>query len=313
MLKKIFLSLFIIFTTAFSVSILSPTEVSAASCAEFLGMKAWYCETGLVNEDGTPVSSITEKEIKEGIPIAITNITGDVLIVVGYITLGFVLYGGYLYICSSGDPSKTAAGKKTLTNAFIGLAIVASAEIILKSIGTALAIDFNAGKDCIKTVCVDEKDMVTSAISWVIGIAGVVSSIFVLYGGISYITSAGDAGKLRKAKDTILYSLIGVIICALGEVITNFVIIDIINKATASADEKIANVITSIISSIILIVGLVAVAFILVGGVKYMTSAGDPTKVKQARSTILYAGIGLVISALTFVIVNFVIGTILNQ
>lgn len=71
------------------------------------------------------------------------------------------------------------------------------------------------------------------------------------------------------------------------------------------------NSLTVILKNIILILGLVAVIFIVVGGINYMTSSGDATKTKKAKDTILYATIGLVICALAFAIVNFVIEKIL--
>ncbi len=71
--------------------------------------------------------------------------------------------------------------------------------------------------------------------------------------------------------------------------------------------------ITSILNAIIGVIGLVAVVFIIIGGVNYMTSAGDSGKVKKAKDTILYAAIGLIACALAFAIVNFVIKSILKQ
>ena len=52
----------------------------------------------------------------------------------------------------------------------------------------------------------------------------IVAVIFIVLGGIGYMTSAGDAAKLKKAKDTILYAVIGLIICVLAYAITNFTI-----------------------------------------------------------------------------------------
>lgn len=66
--------------------------------------------------------------------------------------------------------------------------------------------------------------------------------------------------------------------------------------------------ITGIINGVVGILGLVCVVVMIVGGVKYMTSTGDPGKVKAAKDTILYGLIGLIVCALAFAIVNFVIG-----
>ncbi len=69
-------------------------------------------------------------------------------------------------------------------------------------------------------------------------------------------------------------------------------------------------VITNILNAIILVAGLVAVVFIIIGGINYMTSSGDPGKTKKAKDTILYALIGLIICALAFAIVNWAISAI---
>ena len=70
--------------------------------------------------------------------------------------------------------------------------------------------------------------------------------------------------------------------------------------------------ITIILNNIILVSGLIAVVFIVVGGIQYMTSSGDATKVKKGKDTILYACIGLAICVLAFAIVNFVILNIIG-
>ena len=66
----------------------------------------------------------------------------------------------------------------------------------------------------------------------------------------------------------------------------------------------------SIINVALAVVAFVAVAFIIVGGVQYATSAGDPSKAVRAKNTIMYAVIGLVVALLSFAIANFVINNI---
>ncbi|MBR2543856.1 hypothetical protein IKF04_00980 [Candidatus Saccharibacteria bacterium] len=71
--------------------------------------------------------------------------------------------------------------------------------------------------------------------------------------------------------------------------------------------------ITNIVKNIIVVSGLVAVVFIIIGGITYISSEGDSGKTKKAKDTILYAAIGLVICSLAFVIVNWTIDSILKQ
>ena len=67
----------------------------------------------------------------------------------------------------------------------------------------------------------------------VIGVLGLVAVVFVIMGGVQYMTSAGDPGKIKKAKDTILYACIGLAVCALAFAITQFAI-NAINQATTT-------------------------------------------------------------------------------
>ena len=60
-------------------------------------------------------------------------------------------------------------------------------------------------------------------------------------------------------------------------------------------------------------IGLVIVLMIVIGGIQYITSAGDPAAVKKAKERIVNAITGLVLFVLMFAILNFLIpGGILN-
>lgn len=63
-------------------------------------------------------------------------------------------------------------------------------------------------------------------------------------------------------------------------------------------------------NTILYIVGVIAVIMLIIGGIKYVISGGDAKKVTDAKNTILYAIIGLVISFLAYAIVNFVISVL---
>ncbi len=73
-------------------------------------------------------------------------------------------------------------------------------------------------------------------------------------------------------------------------------------------DENAQNVVASVLKLVFTWVGVIAVIVIIIGGVFYMTSQGDPGKIKRAKETILYAVIGLVVSLSAFAIVTFVVG-----
>ncbi len=66
-------------------------------------------------------------------------------------------------------------------------------------------------------------------------------------------------------------------------------------------------ILTKIVNIFSAIVGVVAVIMIIVGGLKYITSGGDSSKVSGARNSIVFALVGLIIVALAQVIVHFVL------
>lgn len=55
-------------------------------------------------------------------------------------------------------------------------------------------------------------------------IVGVIAVIMLIFGGIKYVISGGDAKKVTDAKNTILYAIIGLVIAFLAYAIVNFVI-----------------------------------------------------------------------------------------
>ena len=98
------------------------------------------------------------------------------------------------------------------------------ANVIMGSIRITLAVKTGGELiNCANESCVNPNTMITSLVNWFITISGVVSAIFLVYGGISYITSAGDANKAEKGKKMITYSLIGLIIVGLSATISAYV------------------------------------------------------------------------------------------
>ncbi|MBR0403052.1 hypothetical protein IJI55_00665 [Candidatus Saccharibacteria bacterium] len=66
--------------------------------------------------------------------------------------------------------------------------------------------------------------VLNTIINVVIGVVGFLAVVMVIYGGIQYTTSAGAADKVKSAKDTIMYGIIGLIVALLAFAIVNFVL-----------------------------------------------------------------------------------------
>lgn len=79
------------------------------------------------------------------------------------------------------------------------------------------------------------------------------------------------------------------------------------SNQTASPETTLNSTVTHVVSVLTVVVGVIAVIMIIIAGLRYTASAGNPEAAKEAKNTILYAVIGLVIVAMAQIIVHFVL------
>jgi len=80
------------------------------------------------------------------------------------------------------------------------------------------------------------------------------------------------------------------------------------NAICQGKDEvTVMDVVGIVVNTLLFIIGLLSVIMIIVGGIRYTTSAGDTSAVTAAKNTILYAVVGLVVAFVAFAIVNWVL------
>ena len=84
-------------------------------------------------------------------------------------------------------------------------------------------------------------------------------------------------------------------------------------SGNSSGSLSINKIVSMIVNVLTYVVGAVSVVMIIIGGFKFMTSAGDAQKVASARNSIIYALVGLVIVVLAQVIVHFTINTAVDS
>ena len=78
-------------------------------------------------------------------------------------------------------------------------------------------------------------------------------------------------------------------------------------RCNESAPDPINKLLALFINIFSVVVGVIAVISIIIGGLKFITSHGDPANLNAARNTIIYAVVGLVIVALAQIIVRYVL------
>ncbi|MBR5419196.1 hypothetical protein IK110_03035 [Candidatus Saccharibacteria bacterium] len=216
-MKKLIISIAIVLMSAVGFTAMVPVQDVAAESAvtcqtHFLGLKVWYdgLTDGNCNIQG-PVKDSTGASLRRFVWTIVMNVVSMVLGVVGYLAILMVIWGGYQYMMAQGDAGKLAKGKKTVTNAVVGLAIVMSASIISGAV--ADVISQSKGGDFIQGIF-------NTAFVW----GGIIAVIMMIWGGIQYVTSTGDPSAAKKGRDTILYAAVGLLIVILGAVIVNTVV-----------------------------------------------------------------------------------------
>ncbi len=110
------------------------TALAGAACeGRVLGIPPWY--RGLTDDDCNIASPTDSGDQGDGLQTFIwkivLNIIEMAIIIVAYIAVFFILYGGFMYLTGGGNPSQLEKAKKSITNAVIGLVIaMASVGII---------------------------------------------------------------------------------------------------------------------------------------------------------------------------------------
>jgi len=103
---------------------------------------------------------------------------------------------------------------------------------MLNLIGKALAAaPFTPPKvDFIKTGTFSQ--ILGNVLDWILILAGAIAVVYLVYGGILYITAGGDAEKATKGRTAVVNAIIGIVIILLAVLIVNWVV-SIVNKGSA--------------------------------------------------------------------------------
>lgn len=170
-------------------------------------------KTSTSSSDGVkfinPLTATTVEEL-------VTNVLSAVQKIVGVLALVMLVIGALMYILSAGEEAAVERGKKTITMAIIGLAIAIAAPSILLELSTILGW---SSTDSTITDATSFSTIAVNVLNFLLGIAGVLSIIMTVIGGIMYLTSAGDEGRIEKGKDIFKFSVIGIIIVLASMVI----------------------------------------------------------------------------------------------
>ncbi len=209
-----------------------------------LGFNAWWNGLGEYMDGECSLKNDETNPIGNNLPSFVwtiaLNILHDLFAAIGYISVALIIFGGYMYITSGGDPGKSVKARKTLTSAVVGLIIVLLANVIVDTI--VETINFSSttcGGTFVKLPnCVNNPDDTNKLFVNIFDkalTAGAIMAIgFIVYGGISYITANGSPDKARKALRTLIFAAVGLVVVVAATIITNFILSSVDNAVSST-------------------------------------------------------------------------------
>jgi len=140
-------------------------------------------------------------------------------------------------------------------------------------------------------------------------IVSIVAIFFIIISGWKMITAQGDDSAYQKEKNKLIYSIIAIIIIIMSEVLMlTFVGVGYENGNINPNISQGIVIIASIINFILTIVGVIAVAYLILGGFYYIRNVHGEKTAEQGKAIVVNTIIALVIIFSAKVIVNFAIG-----
>lgn len=144
-MRRLLVSLMMLFTLG--VAVLAPavsignTAYAACDDGPILGITRWY--RGLVTQGPNGSCQIQAPgNGSDSLAVFITKIVLNViqagLAIAAYVTVFFIIKGGFNYMTSAGSPDGMKNAKTTITNAVIGLVIVLLSAVIVNTIAGVL-------------------------------------------------------------------------------------------------------------------------------------------------------------------------------
>ena len=155
-------------------------------------------------------------------------------------------------------------------------------------------------------------DLLTRILGFLQGFIVTIAIIFIVIGGFLYITSAGNDGRMETAKNCVLAALIGL---ALGIAAPAFLkqIYTILGTDTTipagvGTSLSLLQIASNVLSFLLTIIGILAIIMLVIGGIIYLTAAGNEDQIDRGKKIVKYSIIGILIALASLVLVKQVAG-----
>lgn len=199
---------------------------------DFLGLVPWYHYLQLTYVNGgCEVQNFQLLGAHSSLLLILLAVVDDLLRIVGFLAVIYLIVSGIKYTTSRGEPAEMTKAQDGAFNAVFGLAISLIAIRFVAFLGG----QFSAGTGGTTTSGLDltslpvttgvaNGNIVQVVLSIIFGIAGALAFLYLVIGGFQYITSQGDPQRVAKAKNAVLYALIGLALAIVAQSIVALVV-----------------------------------------------------------------------------------------
>lgn len=152
--------------------------------------------------------------------------------------------------------------------------------------------------------------VLTSIMGGIKGIIVTLALLMIVIGAVMYVLSAGNADRIKTAKNIILAALVGLAIVIAAPAFLREISV-LLGWDNAPAIEggttlTLTQIARNILNFLLSIIGVLALIMLVISGIMYLTSAGNETRMKTAKSIFTASLIGIAVAMASLILVTAV-------
>lgn len=143
----------------------------------------------------------------EGVLAGVLGALRNIIVILSII---FIIIGAVMYILSAGNESRMNTAKAAITAAIVGMALAIAAPSFLKELAAILG--WTNVVDASNSIAGAQSftQIATKVLNFLLSIVGIIAIIMLVFGGFTYLTSAGDENRAETGKKIVTYAVIAI-------------------------------------------------------------------------------------------------------
>jgi len=140
--------------------------------------------------------------------------------------IAIAIFAFYRIVTSAWDEEKAKSWKMSIFYAIIGFIVIKISGLIVKTTYSKTLCDTKNNINCTATDIEQWASIIFKIINWLNGFVWIAVVIMIIYAWAQIIFSNGDEEKIKKAKTSLIYIVIGIFILIMNYLILTFFLLD---------------------------------------------------------------------------------------